>query len=146
MDSCLHLAARKRDSCRWKDVQQIQLVTHPDAFNGLSTAEGIRSGCTTSPRIVNYELTPCSAVTGQEGISFDVSDLKQGQSTMFTIRRPVPKATTAGKFSLEHICAQNVLPIQKVLCCLVYQLSVGWPRFSSPVFARTALVKPTCLL
>jgi hypothetical protein len=103
----------------------MQLLTTDGALNCLMSAH---SGCHTAPRSINRDEAVCSAVTGYKGALFDIIALSH--SNLYTFRRPVPPATNATvAFSLEHICAQNVLPLQRVRCAGFLRWNRGFRGF-----------------
>ena len=107
------LAHDNRYLRRWKDVQQLQLLTNDDAFACLAAADAAKHGCKAAPSIISQAEAPCSATSGHRGILFDISALTK--SSTFAIKRPAPVATESPiTYGLEHICAQNVLPLQQV--------------------------------
>lgn len=143
---------------RWKDVQQIQVLTAPGAFDDLATNDGAKRGCATAPKAANKGQPPCSAVTGHEGVTFDVSDVAQGHATMVTLKRALPAVREASySFGLEHICAQDALPQQQVRrrlpACAPHALRVtasacAWARMRGACEQRrrSDLLSPACML
>ena len=103
-------------------------MTTPEATECLTTKAGHEGGCVTAPRPINFGHSACSAVSGREGVSVDVSDIETDLSTMVTFKRPVPDGFGV-EFGLEHLCKQDVLPNQQVCASLASTTDTG--TFSS---------------
>ena len=136
--------------CRWKDVQQIQVLTSPEAFDDLTTDAGAKRGCASAPKAANKGQPPCSAVTGYEGTAFDISDVQHGHATMVTLKRALPAVREAAyTFGLDHICAQAALPEQQVRHSSVRDVHSGcahsmWVSRSTCEHCERNLAKSGC--